>query len=346
MDEQLEKVFKMIEICYNICGIYTKRNSKKLHSKILLGIYCTFVFGSEVICSIHTLLWFKDEENFGPWMIRKLILSSFISTTPISGLLLFRGFKHLSRAKLAILKGTDEDNSDCSALGFILKNDVVTFSKIVFAIALVPSLFIILGSSLAYGANDIESLERLVHPLSITSPYLTAYVVLSFYTGFYVMGIWQVLSAALTIHTFILCQQFYIQGQRLCKYKRKLQQDCKGFSLEEERLRFESLLDAMGAINSMLSAPISLALLIIVTGGCLVIYNLVYPNIDMVQGLLDFGIMGSGGIMCTIILIECTLLSWAVSFYVCFIFWEDVTNLSTARYRNWWLLANFSEISS
>ena len=316
MDKQLGKVFKMIEISYNICGIYTKGKGRKLHSKVLIGIYCTFVLGTEVISGIRSLLWFKSGENFGPWFIRKVILFSFVSTTPISSFLLFRGFKHLSRAKLAIMRGTDENDGDHSTLGFILKNDVVTFSKIVFVVSLAPSFFNVIGALFAFSANDMESLERLVYPLPITSPYFTAYVAFSAYTGFYVIGIWQVLSATLTILTFILCQQFYIQGQRLCKYKRQLQQDCKGLSLEEERLRFERLLDAMDAIDSMLSAPISLALLNIVTGGCLVIYNLAYSNVGIVQGFIDFGIIGSGGMMCTIILIDCALLSWAVSLHI------------------------------
>ena len=312
MGTQVEKAMDLMEILCNIFGVYTDKRGRKTFTQICFALYCVFIGLVQIGNSLRVIIFYKESETFGPIFIRKVILTIIEVSAPLTNFLLARGFKHMNNLKMAL---NDAIIDSTRGLGFILKCSIVTFSRIVLAIALLPLFFSIAGSLYAYflEMESNKSYKEFMYPVSPNSTYALPYLMFAIFAGHSRIALWNIIVAMLTVLTFILYQQFYLQSLRLSHYKKQLQDENKTFSIEQERLQYEKLLDVLENVNSLLSAPMSLILHSIFVIICLTVYNVVYARHEIIGSTLDYGI----GVLCTcigaIILIDCALISWAVS---------------------------------
>ena len=327
MGTQVEEAMDLMEILCNIFGVYTGKRGRKTFTQICFAVYCVFIGLVQIGNSLRVIIFYKEGETFGPIFIRKVILTIIEVSSPLTNFLLARGFKHMNNLKMAL---NDAIIDSTRGLGFILKCSIVTFSRIVLAIVLLPLFFSIAGSLYAYFSEmeSNKSYKEFMYPVSPNSTYALPYLMFAIFAGHSRIALWNIchaysanihpllhcgIVAMLTVLTFILYQQFYLQSLRLSHYKKQLQDENKTFSIEQERLQYEKLLDVLENVNSLLSTPMSLILHSIFVIICLTVYNVVYARHEIIGSTLDYGI----GVLCTcigaIILIDCALISWAVS---------------------------------
>ena len=139
-----------------------------------------------------------------------------------------------------------------------------------------------------------------------------SYTIVSFYTS----ATWLLFCSSLAVIAFILCQGFHAQGRLLRRQKLSIADQVEQIphlDMETERLRYETLLEALDIADQMFSSSLSADLIVAVLTVSLIIYNIVYNNGDSTLLTVDLAVTIMCCIILIIILIACILISWAVS---------------------------------
>ena len=318
-NSDFDQTMGLVENLYRIFGIYTRKKAKNVCFQVAFLMYCLLVFLLQLCGATHKIIWYEENGSFTPLFIRKLVVTTISVAAPITNLLLIRGSCYIGKFKTEMGPLFENSENDRSELGFILKRKMFTAGRIGFVFASIPTFYMLMDIIFRTSTGilfDSKQFETYFYPIPFNSSYVVPFGIVITMAQLYCVGMWQVLATILTIITFILCQRFYMQGirlKRLCKQTRSQERELIGtFDIENERLHFERLLSALDSADNMLSAPISFVLGLTVAATCLLIYNLVYDDTGITSRVFDLQITTFNVLLCTVILVDCGLLSWAV----------------------------------
>ena len=279
---ELTRYMGIIERLINTSGLFTVRKGRNKYFSTLFVIYCTSVFTLLVANCFRTIHSFVTYPTFGAMLFRKIAFLLHAATGPLFNVQLVRAFRNMKRFLSAVSEAGDNINGDTNQQGFILRQSLRNISLLICGWTVVPILVMIIYSVWLIQVQELSITELLLYPVSPQNDFFVLFyfaVCLSM-THAFAMG--QIFLALLMFMAFVLCKRFSSLCSRLEAFKEQPRDSAQQLSVGTERIRFESLLKAIGIMNKMFSMLVCVSIFLVVGLSCLYIYNFVHTSSNVV----------------------------------------------------------------